>query len=224
MPLASLSSKRGVTGCSFSVWLGLSRERVKDGWLSQGQNASCQESRAQGTGKKKIPFSWSSPALWEGSIEAAQQTPPQALPWLRTKQLRVAQHRWSILGAGMDLGDSWKSLCNVSRFLLPPTASWLSSTLASFYTNSLKVLWADRMNCTTNPTWSPTQHVNRIISTMEDQDREKLIIETAKMKHKNKLCLVLYLCPQCLFFHPQLSAISLSRKLISFFSTFHQHT
>lgn len=56
---------------------------------------------------------------------------------------------------------------------------------------------------------------------MEEWDKENLITPIAKMKpkkKKNQLCLVLSVCPQHLFFHPQLSllsAISLSRRLIS---------
>lgn len=57
----------------------------------------------------------------------------------------------------------------------------------------------------TKPAGAPAQHINRNISVMEDQHKVKLITQTAKMKHKNQLCLALSLCPQRLFFHPQLA-------------------
>lgn len=206
MPLPSLSSKRGVTGCSFSVWLGLSQETVKDRWLSQGQNANCQESPAQGTGK----IAWSSPGRTQMFFSLVRQQhwgcTANTSPGFATAPEQNSCELRNTDEVSSELGWTWETpgnLCATWAGSCSRTTSWPSSILASFCANSLKVLRVDRMNCTTNPTWSPTQHVNRIISTMKDQDREKLITETAKMKHKNKLRLVLSLCPQCLFFHPQ---------------------
>lgn len=192
MPLPSLSSKRGVTGCSLSLWLGLSQERVKDGGLFQGQNASCQESRAQGTGKNPVLLI----QAWQGlNILQPCEMHSKHLPRLCHGSEQNSCELHNTDEVSLELGWTWETpgnLCATWAGSCSPTTSWPSSTLAWFCTNSLKVLWADRMNCTANPTWSPTQQVNRIISTVEDQHREKLIIETAKMKHKNKLR---YYCP-----------------------------
>lgn len=85
---------------------------------------------------------------------------------------------------------------------------WPSFTPAPLCTNSLKALQVVRMKCMTEPAGAPAQHINRNISVMEDQHKVKLITQTAKMKHKNQLCLALSLCPQRLFSHPQLTIFS----------------
>lgn len=60
---------------------------------------------------------------------------------------------------------------------------------------------------------------------MEDQDKKELITQTAGIKHKNQLFSTVALSPEwlsstlCSLF----PAISLSRKLVSFFPTSHQH-
>lgn len=116
MPLPSLSSRRGVTGCSFSLWLGLSQERVKDGWMVL-PGTKCQLSGIPCPRDGENPLliqPWQDPNILQPCEKAAQPAPPQAVPWLQNRTsvscTTLMKYPWSSVG----LGDSWKSF----RFLL----------------------------------------------------------------------------------------------------------
>lgn len=142
MPLPSLYSKRGVPGCSLAAWLGSSKQRVRDEWLSQRKNTR-ETTGIPHWGTQTIRFSSSSThekATWR----LHSRHLPRLCRSSGAKQLRVAQHQWSILQGSDGLGDSSHllNLHNTSRFLI---LNNLPAQLAPFCTNSLSgaVGWWD---------------------------------------------------------------------------------